>query len=56
MIELDPFRSAIAGVRAPDSKLAREAANLARSASGLTLFNHVMRSYYFGRLLSGTSA
>ncbi len=38
MSEVDPFRSAVAGIRAPDSKLAREAVDLARDASGPMLF------------------
>jgi hypothetical protein len=46
----DPFSGAIAGVRIPDSHLAREAVALAREASSPMLFNHVMRSYFFAEL------
>jgi hypothetical protein len=38
----------IAGVDPPDSRIARDAAELARDASSDVLFHHVMRSYYFG--------
>lgn len=41
----------IAGIRVPDSRLAQEATELARSASEPYLFHHVMRSYYFGELV-----
>ena len=43
----------IAGIRAPDSRIAREAHELARRVSSPMLFNHVMRSYYLGRLVAG---
>ncbi len=42
----------IAGIRIPDSKLAREATELAREVSSPMLFNHVMRSYFFGALIA----
>jgi hypothetical protein len=41
----------IAGIRVPDTRLAQEATELARSASEPYLFHHVMRSYYFGELI-----
>ena len=44
----------IAGIRLPDSRLALEATELAREASSPMLFNHVMRSYFFGELLART--
>ncbi|WP_435245596.1 HD domain-containing protein [Streptomyces sp. NRRL F-5630] len=43
--------AAVAGVRIPDSELARAAAAFARKVSSETLFHHVMRSYVFGSLL-----
>lgn len=42
---------AIAGVRPPDSRIARQAMELARNVSSPMLFHHVMRSYWFGELL-----
>jgi hypothetical protein len=41
----------VAGVRIPDSRLARAAATLAQEASPAHLYNHVMRSYVFAALL-----
>ena len=52
--EVSLFDRDIAGVRAPDSRLAREAMDLAREVSPTVVFNHVMRTYYFGRLLHQT--
>lgn len=43
--------STVAGVRIPDSSLAREAVAFVRSACPETLFNHVMRTYVFGSLV-----
>jgi HD domain len=40
-----------AGLQLPDSALVREAVELAWSVSPPLLFNHVMRTYFFGRLL-----
>ncbi|XYI01916.1 HD domain-containing protein [Sorangium sp. So ce1128] len=40
----------IAGIQAPDTRLARDATDLAREVSEPYLFHHVMRSYYFGEL------
>jgi HD domain len=40
----------ISGVRIPDSKLAREAADLVRSYEDEMLFNHSVRVYVFGAL------
>ena len=42
--------SVISGVRIPDSKLAREAAELVRSYENEMLFNHSVRVYAFGAL------
>jgi hypothetical protein len=42
----------IAGIRVPDSALAREATVLAREASPAMLFNHVLRTYAFGGLVA----
>jgi hypothetical protein len=42
----------IADIEAPDSNLARQAEQLARSVSSETLFNHVMRCYWFGELFA----
>ncbi|MEU2788159.1 HD domain-containing protein [Streptomyces sp. NPDC007100] len=41
----------VAGIRIPDTEVARKAAVLAREVSGVTLFNHVMRTYLYGALL-----
>ncbi|WP_437974750.1 HD domain-containing protein [Sorangium sp. So ce295] len=40
----------IAGIHAPDTRLAHDATVLAREVSAPYLFHHVMRSYYFGEL------
>jgi cyanamide hydratase family protein with HD domain len=42
----------IADIKAPDSSVARQAEELARSVSTDTLFNHVMRCYWFGELFA----
>jgi len=42
----------IADVKVPDSSIARQAEELARSVSNDTLFNHVMRCYWFGELFA----
>jgi hypothetical protein len=42
--------SVISGVRIPDSKLAREAAELVRSYENEMLFNHSVRVYVFGAI------
>jgi hypothetical protein len=42
--------SMISGVRIPDSKLAREAAELARQYEDEMLFNHSVRVYVFGAI------
>jgi hypothetical protein len=41
-----------AGIKVPDTNLVRDAVELARSSSEPYLFNHVMRSWLFGILLS----
>jgi hypothetical protein len=42
----------LADIKAPDSSIVREAEALARSVSSETLFNHVMRCYWFGELFA----
>ena len=42
----------LAGIKVPDTRLVRDAMDLARSSSELFLFNHVMRSWLFSVLLS----
>ena len=42
----------LAGIKVPDTVLVRDAIDLSRSASEPFLFNHVMRSWLFGVLLS----
>jgi HD domain len=42
----------IADIKAPDSSIARQAEELARSVSSDVLFNHVMRCYWFGELFA----
>jgi hypothetical protein len=42
----------LAGIKVPDTVLVRDAIDLSRSASERFLFNHVMRSWLFGVLLS----
>ncbi|MFC9429807.1 HD domain-containing protein [Streptomyces sp. NPDC056987] len=47
----DTLPTTVAGVRIPDTQLARETAAFARSVSSPTLFSHVMRTYLFSALL-----
>ncbi len=42
--------SVISGIKIPDSKLAREAAELVRSYEDEMLFNHSVRVYVFGAM------
>src|SRR5277367_5516774 len=42
----------IADIKVPDSNIVRQAEELARSVSNDTLFNHVMRCYWFGELFA----
>jgi hypothetical protein len=42
----------IADIKAPDSKIARDAEELARTVSNDMLFNHVMRCYWFGEFFA----
>ena len=42
----------LAGIKVTDTRLVRDAIDLARSSSEPYLFNHVMRSWLFGILLS----
>src|SRR4051812_13330701 len=46
-----PMPTEIAGIRIPDSQLAREAMELAREASTPALFHHVLRTYVFAELV-----
>ncbi len=39
-------------IKVPDSSIARQAEELARTVSSAVLFNHVMRCYYFGELFA----
>ena len=45
----------LAGIKVPDTVLVRDAMDLSRSASEPFLFNHTMRSWLFGVLLSGSA-
>ncbi|WP_369217990.1 HD domain-containing protein [Streptomyces flavofungini] len=47
----DGLPNVVAGVRVPDTELARAATAFAREACSETLFNHVMRTYLFGSLM-----
>ena len=46
----------ITEIKVPDSSIARQAEELARSVSNDMLFNHVMRCYWFGELLRSRKA
>lgn len=46
-----PIPQEVAGIKLPDSTLAREATNFSRSLSVPVVFNHVMRTYLFGELI-----
>jgi hypothetical protein len=46
-----PIPQDVAGVRLPDSKLARDATDYVRGLSAPVVFNHVLRTYLFGELL-----
>ncbi len=52
-VDFPDLSRAVAGIRAPDTALAREAAEFAWQSSSPMLFNHVMRSYFLGRLIAG---
>ncbi|MDN3058287.1 HD domain-containing protein [Streptomyces sp. SRF1] len=47
----DALPAVVAGVRIPDTEVARKATAFARNASTETLFNHVLRTYLFGCLV-----
>ena len=58
-----PVPKEVAGIKLPDSKLARDATDYTRALSAPIVFNHVLRTYLFGELLGrardrprGTSA
>lgn len=42
----------VTDISAPDSTIAQQAEDLARSVSSDTLFNHAMRSYWFAELFA----
>lgn len=46
----------ISDIRAPNSSIARQAEELARTHSSETLFNHVMRCYWFAELFAQQEA
>src|SRR6516165_6920261 len=46
-----PLPAEVAGVKLPDSKLARDATDYVRSLSAPLVFNHVLRTYLFGELV-----
>jgi hypothetical protein len=46
-----PIPKEVAGVKLPDSKLARDAADYVRELSAPLVFNHVLRTYVYGALL-----
>jgi hypothetical protein len=46
-----PIPAEVAGVKLPDSKLARDATDFTRGLSAPVVFNHVLRTYLFGELL-----
>ena len=46
-----PIPREVAGVKLPDSKLARDATDFTRGLSAPVVFNHVLRTYLFGELL-----
>ena len=46
-----PVPKEVAGIKLPDSKLARDATDYSRALSAPIVFNHVLRTYLFGELL-----
>jgi HD domain len=46
-----PIPQEVAGIKLPDSKLARDATDFTRELSAPVVFNHVLRTYLFGELL-----
>ena len=46
-----PIPQMVAGVKLPDSKLARDATDFTRGLSAPVVFNHVLRTYLFEELL-----
>jgi hypothetical protein len=46
-----PLPQEVAGIKLPDSTLAREATDFTRALSAPVVFNHVLRTYLFGELL-----
>ena len=46
-----PIPKEVAGIKLPDSKLARDATDYIRGLSAPVVFNHVLRTFLFGELL-----
>jgi HD domain len=46
-----PIPQEVAGVKLPDSKLARDATDFTRGLSAPVVFNHVLRTYLLGELI-----
>jgi hypothetical protein len=46
-----PIPNEVAGVKLPDSRLARDATDYVRRLSAPIVFNHVLRAYLFGELV-----
>ena len=46
-----PIPQEVAGVKLPDSKLARDTTDFTRGLSAPVVFNHVLRTYLFEELL-----
>src|SRR5215470_14993822 len=49
--EVWPIPKEVAGIKLPDSKLARDATDFTRGLSAPVVFNHLLRTYVFGELL-----
>jgi hypothetical protein len=49
--EARPIPQEVAGIKLPDSTLARETTDFTRALSAPVVFNHVLRTYLFGELL-----
>jgi hypothetical protein len=46
-----PIPKEVAGIKIPDTRLARDATDYVRGLSAPVVFNHVLRTYVFGELL-----
>lgn len=49
--ESEPLPSVVAGVRLVNSEIARQATELSRTLSPPYLFNHAVRTFFFGSLV-----